>query len=233
MFSKEGLKAYHRRMDDAIEWYARFPVESLTMCISTGNRKIGRVWNVSLPPILSCGGNCKECKNYCYDVKACNQYTNVCKARARNYSILKRNFDLYWEQLRAKLAKKRTFKYFRFHVGGDFTTAEYFAEMVKTARMFPDFRFWTYTKSYNIVNEYVRKHGGKRRKAVPENLSIMFSEWKGLPMDNPFGFPVFRCVFRSLESAPVGAWKCPGNCETCIKAGRGCPFGESAWTWDH
>ena len=232
MFTKKALKNYLSRLQNALNEYEQINPETLKICISTGNRKIGLVWNISLPPIVCCG-NCKECKNYCYDIKACNQYSNVVKARARNFSILSRDYDGYWKQIRDRLSRKKSNKFFRFHVGGDFTTEKYFADMVKTARMFPDFIIWTYTKSYDVVNEYVRKHGGNRETAIPKNLTVMFSEWRGLPMNNPYNFPVFRCVFRGIETAPETGWKCPGNCDICKKAKRGCPYGESSWVWDH
>ena len=231
MFTQKAIINYLSRLNSAIDFYAQFPVESLEIAISTGNKKVGNVWNISEPPIITCP-NCTECKNLCYDIKACNQYPNVIKARARNYSILKRNADLYWKQLRDKLARKRTNKYFRFHVGGDFPSIEYLTEMVKTAKLFPEFRFWTYTKAYYIVNRYVKEHGNSRRKAIPENLSIMFSEWRGVPMDNPYGFPEFRVHFKD-EPEPVNVFKCPGNCRICIEQHRGCIVGETTYVDEH
>ena len=151
----------------------------------------------------------------------------------RNFVLATVYPDLYWQQIRDRLAKKRSYKYFRFHVGGEIMSEKYFDEMVKTARLFPDFRFWTYTKQYKLVNEYVRKHGNDRKKALPENMVVMFSEWKGMPMDNPYKFPVFRCVFRGKETPRKGEWKCKGDCGECIRLNRGCVKGENTWVWDH
>ena len=232
MYTCEGLRKYKEAMARAIGEYDAVPVELLELCVSTGNKKIGKVYNVSLPPAFTCG-NCAECFKYCYDIKACLQYKNVTLARAKNYSILKRDFVAYWDKLRAKMGRKRKNKYFRFHVAGDITSAEYLAEMVKTARMFPEWVIWTYTKQYDLVNEFVRSHGGSRSKAIPKNFKIMFSEWRGMPMPNPYKFPVFRCVFRSIEKPPKGWWKCPGNCDECKRLNRGCIAGENTWVFDH
>lgn len=232
MYTCEGLKKYRELMEKAIGYYETEPVESLMVSISAGNRKIGRVLNVSLPPMFTCG-NCAECIRYCYDVKACLQYKNVLMARARNLVILRRNFAGYFAQIRHRMSRKKKNKYFRFHVAGDMVSAEYLAEVIKTAEMFPEWIIWTYTKEYELINEYVRTHGGKREKAIPHNLKIMFSEWKGLPMPNPYNFPVFRCVFRGIETAPPDAWHCPGNCDICKELNRGCVAGENSWTWDH
>ena len=111
-------------------------------------------------------------------------------------------------------------------------TAEYFQEMIKTARMFPNIVFWTYTKSHDIVNEYVRKHGENRRKAIPDNLSIMFSVWAGKPINNPYDFPVFY-VFMHGQEKPAGMFYCPSDCKWCIEHRRGCPYGESSCIEEH
>lgn len=232
MYTCEGLKKYKEQMIKAIGYYEEIPVESLNVSISSGNRKIGRVLNVSLPPIFTCG-NCAECFKFCYDIKACLQYKNAMMARARNLVILRNNFEQYFAQIRGKMSRRKLNKFFRFHVAGDMVSPEYLDEVVKTARMFPDWVIWTYTKEYELINEYVRTHGGTREKAIPHNLKIMFSEWKGLAMPNPFRFPVFRCVFRGIEKAPRKAWHCPGNCDICKEQNRGCVAGEDSWTWDH
>ena len=231
MYTNETLKKYHDKLENAIAFYARFPVESLEICISGGNMKVGNVPNVSLPPVKTCGNNCKLCIHKCYDIKACMQYENVMNARSRNYSILMRNYDLYWKQLREKLSRMKT-KYFRFHVGGDIISELYFSDMVKTARMFPHIRFWTYTKQLEYVNAFIEKNGGTLAKAVPDNLSVMASVWAGNPIDNPYGLPVFY-VYMHGQSAPVGMWHCPSDCKYCIEHGRGCPFGESSCIEEH
>ena len=169
--------------------------------------KVGNVPNVSLPPVKTCG-NCSACIHKCYDIKACMQYENVMKARARNYSILIRNFRLYLEQLREKLS-----------------------HMIKSARMFPSIVFWTYTKSHGIVNEFIRNRSGNRRKAIPKNLSIMFSVWAGKPIENPYDFPVFY-VFEHGQEKPE-MFMCPSNCKWCIEHHRGCPYGESSCIEEH
>ena len=70
--------------------------KNLKLSITSSNRKIGRVLNVSLPPVLTCG-NCGQCKKYCYDIKAVLQYPNtVVRARMRNYMLLKANRDEYF-----------------------------------------------------------------------------------------------------------------------------------------
>lgn len=233
-YSKKVLGGYVRKMNDTIAWYARFPVESLSVCISAGNDKIGHAWNLSTAPLFTCG-NCKECAHDCYDIKACIQYKNVMNARARNLSILRRNYDLYWEQIRdriRRIEKNSKYKYFRFHVGGEIPFPQYFADMVKTARMFPAVRFWTYTKMRDIVNDYIRTHGGSKEKAFPHNFECMLSVWFDEVIDNPFRLPVFICIPKGAEP-PAGMFRCPGNCDYCKEHHTGCIYGVSSYTELH
>ena len=215
----------------ALAIFNAIPVKALKVSISKGNRKIGRVMNVSLAPLLTCG-NCSKCKYYCYDLKAVLQYTNVCEARARNTSIWQRDPDLYFSQIRKAIKARRTRKFFRWHVSGDIPNKAYFAEMVAIARENPDFIFWTYTKMYWLVNSYCNENGG--RSAVPENLSVMFSEWDGVPVVNPYGFPQFCCKFpEGNKNHPAeyfdNIFPCPGNCDVCLDHHTGCPYGRTSY----
>lgn len=202
---------------------------AVTMCISKGNRKIGRVMNVSLAPVLTCA-NCSECKMLCYDIKAVLQYRNVADARARNTALLLEDRAEYFRRIDDAISRRRLHKFFRWHVAGDIIDADYLDNMCTIARAHPDFVFWTYTKNYKVVNEYCERRGG--RVAIPENLSIMFSEWRGMPMVNPYGFPEFSVVFKDDAVKPAGHY-CPGNCDVCKATHRGCIAGETTYCHEH
>ena len=73
-------------------------IDSLHVVITKGNRKIGRVLNVSLAPIVTCM-NCSGCLKLCYDIKAILQYKNVAIARAKNYVILMRDRQKYFDEI--------------------------------------------------------------------------------------------------------------------------------------
>ena len=76
MYSKETIKKvafnYHSYME-LIKSGLIIP----RVHISKGNRKIGRVLNVSTVPIMDCK-NCKECKNICYAVNSYIMHTTLC-----------------------------------------------------------------------------------------------------------------------------------------------------------
>lgn len=229
-YSPETIKKFIGKAADMINRFHN--TENLTVCISKGNRKIGHTMNVSLLPVFTCA-NCSGCREYCYDIKACMQYPkNVLSARARNTVLMRENRKEYFRQIRKALDGRRKNLFFRWHVAGDIPDMDYLSEMVKIAKKYPRFTFWTYTKNYSTVNEYVKLSGGNRFKAIPKNLSIMFSEWKGMTMDNPYGFPEFTCIFPD-EKPAAGSYHCSGNCNTCIANGCGCVVGMSSWTYLH
>lgn len=211
-------------------------ITDLHVCISKGNRKIGKVMNVSMMPILTCH-NCKECKHLCYDIKACLQYSNtVLPARMRNTVLAMHDRDRYFSEINDACTRRRKNKYFRWHVAGDILDMDYFERMLDICCNHPDFVFWTYTKYYDIVNEYCDMHG---RDAIPANFSIMFSEWDGMPMNNPYNFPVFSCKLKGgnknrTEAEFKKMYKCCGNCDICKRdGGHGCIKGENTYCDEH
>ena len=227
-YSLESLKKVVSALKNAKDKYMAMPIEAIKLCISSGNRKIGKAMNVSLPPILSCG-NCKECKHFCYDIRACLQYKNVIDARVRNYVILLRDRDLYFSTIDKACNRRKANKMFRWHVSGDIIDLDYFCRMVEIARNHPDFIFWTYTKMYNILNEYCDKYG---KDSIPVNFSVMFSEWKGMELVNPYHFGEFRALYEN-ESIPENTYYCPGNCDICKAARRGCIANENTCIYIH
>lgn len=235
MFKPETIAKAVKLLNESIAVYRAMPTDAYKLCISSGNMKIGKVLNVSLAPLISCG-NCSLCAGYCYDVKAVMAYPSCRDARARNMALLLENRDEYFRRIREKLAHaKRKNKFFRWHVSGDIYDPDYLDRMCQIARAFPEWTFWTYTKMYHLVNSYVDAHGGSREAAIPSNLAIMFSKWDGVDMPNPHGFPVFACempedIARDVAPSTYIRHRCPGNCDTCIKAKRGCVVGESTYT---
>ena len=236
MYKPETVASAVKKLDERITAYRRLisvrGIDAVKLSISEGNKKIGRVLNVSLAPIITCP-NCAQCARYCYDIKAVMAYPSCLDARARNTAIMQSDLDYFFGQITRRLARYRK-NYMRWHVSGDITSPEYLAGMIHIADIFPAKQFWTYTKSYHLVNAYVATHGGARECAIPANLSIMYSPWSGLPMDNPYGFPTFSAVLTSKGEKPnPRIHMCPGNCQTCIQSGTGCPFGQSSQALEH
>ena len=231
-YTKKTVVKCKRTLFDLVQVFVAMLLSGIDLhvAISNGNRKIGRVMNVSIAPLLTCG-NCSKCASYCYDIKACLQYENVRKARAKNTAILQVNREKYFTEIRQKIARRKLHKYFRWHVAGDIPDIAYLDEMIAIARENPTFTFWTYTKMYGIVNNWCKQHGVEN---IPSNLHIMFSEWRGMPLNNPYNFPVFTVRFISQgEKFLDNVWICPGNCDICKEQNRGCVAGETSQVADH
>ena len=81
-YKPETVKKYLVNVKAKIAEYETV-VDSLKVCISKGNRKIGKTMNVSTAAIITCG-NCSACSLDCYDIKACIQYTNGFYRKERN-----------------------------------------------------------------------------------------------------------------------------------------------------
>lgn len=204
------------RIMDHVREYDRVPVESLAVSLADGNGKIGRIKNVSQPPVVSCSGVCAQCAGHCYDGRAVLQYPDTAAARARNWSIYTRDPAGYFAQILAVVKRMRR-RFFRWHVGGEIVDSRYLAGMVEIARAVPRVTFLVFTKRHALVNDYCAENGG--REAIPDNLRVIFSAWPGSPLVNPYSFPVSApyCGER-----PRGWTGCPGNCETCARHERGC-----------
>jgi len=241
-YSNETLVKFIRRAQDEVEfWHKEIDAGRVpNMIISRGNKKIGNVPNFSVMPIITCL-NCKECKYFCYDIKACLQYKNVMRARAINTALLLYAPAALHEQLEKYFSNtRRRNKSFRFNVGGEITPA-YFNMIMSIVKRHADYTIWMYTKMYGIVNSYIRKRtsltGRAARLAViPSNYHIMYSLWDGTPVYNPYDFPLFAVRMKHGNKTPL-EWntlhKCPGNCQVCLKTGRGCPSSETSFVDEH
>ena len=227
-YGMETIKAIMATLSGMVTDYMQKPFASLNIHISEGNKKIGKVYNFSMAPGLTCL-NCTRCIEYCYDIKACLQYPNVRTARAENTAMMRMDREETFAMIDDFISKKRLHKAFRWHVYGEILDVDYFDRMVQIAKRHPDWIFWTYTKMYYTVNSWIDKNG---KDALPSNLSVMFSVWNGLPCQNPYDMPTFTCIQEGMTPDPR-EWRCPGNCDVCLKSGHGCPHGESSTVDEH
>lgn len=186
--------------------------------ISKGNRKMGAIPSVSLPPVITCAAGC-PCAKKCYAVKMCRIYKNVKASYQNNLDILQSDPARYWGDI---LATVKMSRYFRFHVSGDIPNSEYFANMVSVAACNPHCEILAFTKCYDIVNGYLDQHNGY----LPKNLHIIFSLWDpawNVHVKNPHDLPMSAVIFKGAEHTAEYFEKiCPGNCFECAARGCGC-----------
>lgn len=201
--------------------------EKVPVSISAGNEKIGHVWNVSNAPIITCK-NCKACIRFCYAIRdifrhGYNYLKNaVLIARCKNTALFLYDRDEYFRQIDSFLSSlpETEIHLFRWHVAGEIVDYDHFSRMVEIARKHPDFYFWSYTKMHTIVNMYIAKNG-----MLPDNFTMMFSQWDDEIIYNPYNLPVFHSM--PAEKVSGKNWICPGNCDICKPEKRGCIGGEN------
>ena len=185
---------------------------TLKVSISTGNRKMGAIPSVSLPPIITCK-NCSTCAKKCYAAKLARIYKTVRQAWDRNLEIVTNDRDSYFFQIKAAAMIER---FFRFHVSGDILDQDYLDRMCKLARECKGTTFLAFTKNYQDVNAYFESH------KQPRNLKLIFSiPFDGAVIDNPHNLPTAAVILKGKE--PDQNWKvCGGNCTECACKGVGC-----------
>lgn len=181
--------------------------------LSYGNRKTGSlVPSISLIPIADCGHNCKVCANGCYAARSIACYDASRKMMAHNSAIAHGDLPRYFRELNAAV---KFIRFLRIHVSGDIINPAYLTGMVDVAFKNPHCQFLCFTKQFEIINDYLDDHDD----GFPENLHIIFSEWRGLDVPNPHNLPTSRPVWPGEK---IDGVKCNGNCSECAAFNCGC-----------
>lgn len=190
--------------------------------LSTSNRKTGGCCNDLAFPTCTCREDA-PCKNGggCYCMKGTQQMSSVLAAYTRNLRLYNTDPQDFWEQVVFKV-KHNPLPLFRFFDAGDIPDYDFFCGMVELAKQFPDIKFMSFTKKYDIVDKWLDENGD-----LPENLNIIFSAWHiGWKVENPFGLPVAYVDFKDKTlnpEFPKGITSCPNQkdktitCSSCRK----------------
>ena len=182
--------------------------------VSYKNIKMGKIPSVSLPAIITCRKDCK-CSKKCYAAKIEKIRPPVKAAYLHNLKMLREQPEVFWRQTEAVIMLSR---YFRFHVSGDIPNREYLEKMVEISARQSHCEILCFTKKFSIVNQFLADGG-----AIPNNLHLIFSGWKGLPMENPFNLPEAHVLYKDgTTTERPDAKMCGGNCTECAKTGVGC-----------
>ena len=209
-FKEETIQG---RVKNMLEMRETVDVENAHVKFSYGNRKTGNlVPSVSLIPIADCGANCSCCAKGCYAARNIACYKASRASFANNSAIARRDPEKFFREVDGEMKKNKWFRYF---VSGDVLSGPFFDGMVETAKRNPHCQVLAFTKQFDIVNRWIDYNG-----ALPENLHIIFSEWRGLDVPNPHNLPTSRPVWKG-ELVPSGIW-CGGLCSECACTNSGC-----------
>jgi hypothetical protein len=186
--------------------------------ISEGNTKMGAVPSVSLLPGPWPEGSCLKnapCKDICYARKGYMLKFTAGKT-------WKHNFDLAvaepWEFVQRVLGWVlwNQPERFRWHVAGDFLHYKYLWNVMEAVEKSPLTKHLAFTKKYGMVNAVMRSRMQMGRKGKPDNLTMVFSRWPGLEMENPYGLPVAEIILKGTKKKrPRDGRVCPGTCVDC------------------
>lgn len=181
--------------------------------IMSGNAKMGKVMNISLPPCTSCsttlpcftGG-----RKTCYALKFYEMRRNVREAWNQNWRVWSENPSAYFQEIE-EVVRKRKPDVFRYHVGGDIPSPYYLMYMCDLARNMPETKFMAFTKRYDWAWD--------ARKTLPFNLQLVLSGWPGLtiPAEYKKHFPTawMRDPKDPDPDIPENAVTCDGGCDKC------------------
>jgi len=206
-----------KRVNKILSVRASVNVKEAIVKFSEGNRKTGTlIPSVSLAPIIDCK-NCKSCKNGCYAIKHMCIYPSVINQVANNSAIAHNDMSRYFAEIEDYI---RFRAFFRYHIEGDILDDDYFKYMVEIAIRNQHCQFLAFTKCFDIVNRYIDNNGD-----LPKNLHIIFSDWKGLEMDNHHNLPVSSPLWSDGtkgDNCTEKTYLCNGFCEECAKNNTKC-----------
>ena len=137
--------------------------------ISPGNSKLGKIVNISLPPVISCPKNVPCANDGCY-AKRIYKFREVARnAWNDNLNTYKLDPQKYFNEINIYLKKRsKRITRFRWHTSGDILDQEYYNGMEYVAFENPNVKFLAFTK-----NKEIQFNSNK-----PKNLIILFSNWK-------------------------------------------------------
>jgi hypothetical protein len=180
-------------------------MEPLKPKLSPGNMKLGKIHNISLPPIKTCVKGVPCANGKCYALKAWRQYPAVREAWQNNLQCYIEDPEGYFKEIWKYIWKRRA-KYFRWHVGGDIPDGRYIDGMIEVANMCPSTQFLAYTKRY-----------GYFPLRLPDNLRLVVSAWPGHPLPRNLGAPVAWLSHDHRIPRNRDIIECPNNCDKCLQ----------------
>lgn len=152
----------------------------------SGNRKLGdhvATWSTlatnyrfaNLPGVLknilgTCG-NAEGCRTSCY-VRHSYYHPSVVLGHAKNTYGMRHLLDKVMNDLHYQLSHVRSDELLiRLNQSGEIETDDEFAMWCSLAKAFPKFKFYIYTKMYNIVEKFLLQG------LVPSNFTVLYSVW--------------------------------------------------------
>lgn len=187
---------------------------------SEGNKKLGRVLNFNLMPIVTCNKNA-PCTGLnggeggCYAIRDMKRYKECRKSWGENTDLLmnKHEYSLFVESF-CEAINIFNCNLVRLHSDGDIFSVEYLDALCKVAKKNRSVKFMTYTKQYDIISEYL-----KMGNTIPKNFKIYLSAWNSFKpseeLENDFQIAYYNDFNHSNLIKWEDSFTCPGSCPQC------------------
>jgi len=170
------------------------------MIISKGNDKLGKIPNISLPPLITCDK--LPCNKKCYALKCYHRSIESRNAWKTNLMHYESDATDYFQEINKYLERKQV-DFFRFHVSGDIPDQNYLNGMKYVAKHNPATKFLVFTKKYYLNFSF-----------IPRNLQVVFSVWPGVKLPKK---PFPRAYVQDgTETRVNNAVECAGYCHNCF-----------------
>jgi len=184
---------------------------TLKTSVIKGNSKLGEkdTWNVNLPPHIICNILNMPCfkEGCCYNFKAWRLWPAVRQSWMNNFNHYFDDPKQFFEDIISKIRNARKPpKWFRWQAAGEIPDQNYFNEMKRVAKLFPEIRFLVFTKRYDL--SLIR---------IPANLQVVISAWPGVEIPEKLRrrFPI-AWMFDGRETRRHRRLaECTNHCPTC------------------
>jgi hypothetical protein len=161
----------------------------------------------NLPALETCTPS-KWCREHCYALK--NRFLWSCVKEAHKWRYKQSKLKGFVKKMISEISKRKSLKYIRVHITGDFYSYEYMLKWAEIARAFPNHIFRTNTKSRFLLkfmkdnfpsNFIVRESIDSTRK--PSGIWPVAAIWGTIGSHN-----FFTCV-NDCEKCKFYCWKNP------------------------
>lgn len=172
----------------------------------------------SLPPLEYCPGRTALCSKYCYGLKPQRRFKNTRNKRARNFelSLTDKFVETIVNEIEGQLIP-----YVRIHESGDYYNQEYLDKWIMIAKMLPDVKFVSFTKSFHL--DFSK---------APKNFIVILSIWADTNVSElPDNIRHLRKAYTLMSRKHMKgkytdpriyfdngfkAKQCKGFCDTCM-----------------
>jgi len=139
----------HRSKSNGCKIYCAPLKAYISPVLSFENSKLQGIYIFDLLAVFTCR-NCASCKDTCYARKAQRMYVDTLLRRSYMTWLSMHFLDWLKAEIIAEIKKEKP-KFLRIHSSGDFFSQRYADTWAEIAKMFPETKFYYYTKVENIL----------------------------------------------------------------------------------